>query len=694
MKKGKRAPATETGLRSRAEERLQEKPRSSEAVGTTAQETQRLLHELQVHQIELELQNEELRRAQVELEAGLERYTELYDFAPIGYLTLGRDGTIRKVNLTGARLLRLERSRLVGGRFGLFVAEDSRAVFSAFLKKLFKSRANEACDVALHADNSESCSVHIEAAASEDGQECRAVLLDITERQRAEEALRLSEERFRVALQYSPITVGTLDRELRYTWIYNARHGFVPETVVGKRPDELIAPKDAAELMALLRHVLETGKAERREVSGRTKGTRWDYQVSVEPTRDQQGKIAGLTLAMIDVTERKQAEDALREADRRKDDFLAVLSHELRNPLAPIMNSLFILDRAVPGGDQARRAHAVLDRQIAQLARLVDDLLDVTRITRNKITLQRQRLELNGLVRTTMDDHRSLFERSEISLELTPASAPIYVNADWNRLAQVIGNLLQNAAKFTAPKGATRVSVTADVTERRAVVRIVDSGVGMAPRMLSRLFEPFSQADNTLDRSKGGLGLGLALVKGLVDLHSGEISAYSEGLGRGTEVVVRLPLDLTEAEKLPAARPGVERNPRRVLIIEDNVDAADSLSEALAFGEHEVATAYNGPEGLTKAREFRPDVVLCDIGLPGMDGYEVARAFRADDDLNGIFLVALSGYALPEDLQRASEAGFERHLAKPPSIEKLEELLAQAPRRTIDTPTAGSRSRC
>ena len=242
----------------------------------------------------------------------------------------------------------------------------------------------------------------------------------------------------------------------------------------------------------------------------------------------------------------------------------------------------------------------------------------------------------------------------------------------------MVGNLLTNAAKFTGRGGSTQVSVARDGDKRQAIVRVADTGAGMSPGMLARLFEPFIQADRTLDRSKGGLGLGLALVKGLVDMHSGEVSAHSAGLGQGAELVVRLPLDaaatVTKAEPATAAR-----RARRVLVIEDNVDAADSLREVLEFDHHEVEVAYSGPEGLKKALQFKPELVLCDIGLPGMDGYEVARAFRADEALKGVHLVALTGYAMPEDLERAVGAGFERHLAKPLSLEKIADALAGLP---------------
>jgi two-component system CheB/CheR fusion protein len=371
----------------------------------------------------------------------------------------------------------------------------------------------------------------------------------------------------------------------------------------------------------------------------------------------------------------RDSERHLREVDQRKNEFLAVLSHELRNPLAPIKNSLYVLGRSTPGSAQAMRAQAVLDRQVSQLVRLVDDLLDVTRITRNKVQLRRERLELNELVRRTVEDQRSVFDGHGVRLEAELAPANVFVEADRERLSQVVGNLLQNAAKFTMRDGSVRVTVTADASARRAILRVADTGVGMQPETLARLFQPFVQAEQTLDRSKGGLGLGLALVKGLVELHGGEVSAQSEGLGRGTVFTVRLPLQETAAAEVSSAPVSSGRRRRRVLVVEDNRDAAESLRGVLELIGHEVAVAHSGPEALQKARTLEPEVVLCDIGLPGMDGYEVARAFRADELLRKAFLVALSGYALPEDLQRSASAGFAQHLAKPPSIEKLETLL-------------------
>jgi signal transduction histidine kinase/CheY-like chemotaxis protein len=381
-----------------------------------------------------------------------------------------------------------------------------------------------------------------------------------------------------------------------------------------------------------------------------------------------------------DIIEGVQAEEALRlanaqlmEGDRRKNEFIAALSHELRNPLAPISNSLFVLDRVPADSEQAGRAKRIIARQVRQLSTLVNDLLDTTRITRNKIKLNQERLDLNEAVRLALVDHLPSFELAQVQVDFVPASEPVSVFADPTRIAQIVGNLLSNSAKFTGKGGHTWVAIRREGAQ--AVLRVTDDGVGMDGETLQHLFEPFMQAAQSLDRSQGGLGLGLALVKGLAELHGGSVSAHSDGPGLGTEFIVHFPLDNQPAAEpmVSATRPGFTR--RRVLIIEDNVDAANSLREALEFCEHQVEVAHTGPDGIAKAQVYRPDVILCDIGLPQMDGYQVARALRADKDLGDTCLVALSGYALPEDREHAVSAGFDRHLAKPPSLEALEEVL-------------------
>jgi len=362
----------------------------------------------------------------------------------------------------------------------------------------------------------------------------------------------------------------------------------------------------------------------------------------------------------------------LREADRRKSEFLAVLSHELRNPLGPIRNSIYLLERAAPAGEQALRAKQVLRRQTEHLTRLVDDLLDVTRISVGKIELHRVQLDLREIVRRTTDDLRSLFVDGRVDLAVESPPDPVLVDADPTRMAQVLGNLLQNAAKFTPRGGAVRVRLA--VRDGAAELSVRDDGAGMEPATIERMFEPFTQADRTLARSSGGLGLGLSLVRGLVVLHGGTVTARSEGLGRGAEFVVRLPLATATAadgRKSPTPAPVG----RSILVIEDNEDGAQSLADVLELQGHRVHIAADGRTGISLARELRPDVVLCDIGLPDLDGYAVARALRGEAALGGMRLVAVSGYAQPEDRQRARDAGFDAHLAKPPEFGALLRVL-------------------
>jgi CheY-like chemotaxis protein len=384
-----------------------------------------------------------------------------------------------------------------------------------------------------------------------------------------------------------------------------------------------------------------------------------------------------------------RADEALRgaharlvEADGRKNEFLAMLSHELRNPLAPIRNSVYILERAQPGGEQATRAREVIDRQAHQLTKLTDDLLDVTRISRGKIRLQRERIELNRIVRGTAEDLREVFRRNGIELKVSVIREPLFVEGDPTRIAQMVGNLLQNASKFTERGG--HASLTLELDENgEAVIQVRDDGVGIQRELLPALFEPFVQGDRTLDRSRGGLGLGLALVKGLADLHGGEVSVVSEGPGKGALFTVRLPLETPAKRRLGLVR-SADRSTtrsRRVLIIEDNVDAAETLKIALELCDHLVEVAYTGPEGIERSRAWQPELVICDIGLPGMDGYAVARAIRANPALRSIPLVALTGYAGPDDVERALAAGFDLHLAKPPDLVSLEKVLAELAER-------------
>jgi signal transduction histidine kinase len=382
-----------------------------------------------------------------------------------------------------------------------------------------------------------------------------------------------------------------------------------------------------------------------------------------------------VTMTIRDVTELNRAMEALREADRRKDEYLAILSHELRNPLAPIRSAVFLLERADPASEGARRAREVIARQVGHLARMVDDLLDVSRIARGTIELRRIRVDLGELVRRAAEDHAPLLSAAGIALDLEVPEAAVPADADPTRIAQALGNVLQNSEKFTGRGG--RVTLSLTVAGGRAEVRVRDTGIGIEPALIGRVFEPFVQEERTLARSRGGLGLGLPLVKGLVELHGGTVEAQSGGPGSGAEIVLKLPLAAAAAPAEGADEGGDALTPggRRVLVVDDNVDAAASLCDLVAHFGHSVEAVHDGATAVTVAREHHPDVVLCDIGLPGMDGYEVARTLRAEPGLRDVRLVAVSGYAQPEDLARARRAGFDAHVAKPADPAAIARLL-------------------
>jgi PAS domain S-box-containing protein len=519
----------------------------------------------------------------------------------------------------------------------------------------------------------------------------------ITERKRSLEALRESEDRFRLLVQgvqdcaiYMLAPDGTVT-----SWSAAAERifGYREDEIVGQHRRVFFTKEDVAagRQQQIFGEAESNGHAEVELWRIRKDGSRFWANVLVTALRDDRGGLRGFAIVTRDFTERKRAETelregaerlraseaALREADREKTRFLATLSHELRNPLAPIRNSLYIMERATPGGEQATRAQATIHRQIGQMTGLIDDLLDVTRIAHGKIQLRRERLDLDELAHRTAEDHRAVFAKGDVRLEVLPSPAKVWVKGDRVRLAQVIGNLLQNAAKFTPPGGKAVLSVESSPASDHAILTVRDTGSGIGPEMLPRLFQAFAQADATLDRSKGGLGLGLALVKDLVELHGGSVSAASDGEGKGATFTIAFPLDVS-APRNTAAQSGLGgAAPRRVLLIEDNEDAASTLREVLELDAHVVEVASSGPEGLEKARAFRPDVVLCDLGLPEMDGYEVARSMRSDPGTAGVGLIALSGYAQPEDVEKARQAGFDAHLAKPATVESLERTMAR-----------------
>jgi signal transduction histidine kinase len=451
---------------------------------------------------------------------------------------------------------------------------------------------------------------------------------------------------------------------------------------------EFFFPEDRPRIMQeFIPGVLENGhgEVEIRFRHFKTGAARW-MAYKVLTVKDAAGEAVALATVSQDVTARKSMEDNLRslaaelsEADRRKDEFLATLAHELRNPLAAVSNAVQILRRGGRDRKTVDSASEMLERQVRQVSRLVDDLLDMSRITQGKIELRKEPVELAPIVEQAVEAARALHESPHYELTVTLPPRPVYVQADAARLAQVIGNLLSNAAKFTDTGGHIRLSVEHDGPQ--AVIRVRDTGIGIAARDLPRLFDMFTQVDTSLERSRDGLGIGLTLVRALVEMHGGTVEANSPGLGQGSEFVVRLPT-LAEAPRpgsRPTARVPARTVRRRVLIVDDNEDGAESLAILLQLAGHETHTAHDGLQAIEAAGRLRPDVVLLDIGLPRLNGYEVCRRIREQPWGRELRMVALTGWGQQEDRRRSREAGFDTHIVKPVEPEALMALLASLP---------------
>jgi PAS domain S-box-containing protein len=619
-----------------------------------------------MREVTSQVEGNEARLAQVRLEHTLESIAE-------GFFALGPDWRIVAANELTARYLGKPLDAVIGSDLWEVAGlPDS----SALQERFERARATGE-------------PVHFEYAAVVHpgfwaeihlyprGDQLEVYFSDISARKQAEQALQANEERFRAAFEASPdaINVNRL-RDGVYITVndgFTRVSGWSRQEVIGRSAIDLNIWVDMEQRGRFIERVARNECVQDMEVAFRRK----DDSVITASLSAQAFVADGETFLLAitrDVSALKQAEAALREADRRKDEFLAMLSHELRNPLAPIRNATYLLERVDPSGEHARRARGVLRRQSEHLTRLVDDLLDVTRITRGKIALQRARIDLRDAVERAAEDFRPTMAERGIAFRIELPEREVVAYADPTRVNQVVANLLNNASKFTRRDGEVVVSLRPDRTA--AEIRVRDTGAGIDPTVLPRIFDAFMQAEQTLARSEGGLGLGLALVKGIVELHGGEVRAHSAGIGAGTEFVVRLPLLVGRADASSERGPAhAASTGRRVLVVDDNVDAAESLAEILRMFGHEVDVAYDGTTALAKLESRRPDVVLSDIGLPGMSGYELAKAIRASGR-RGVQLIALSGYAQGDDVRRAKEAGFDAHVAKPPDLEELARLLA------------------
>jgi PAS domain S-box-containing protein len=515
------------------------------------------------------------------------------------------------------------------------------------------------------------------------------LVTDITERKRLEgelrrraEQLQESERRFTRFMQHLPGLAWIKDLQGRYLYANDAAEKAFRtprEALYGKTDEEVFPPETARQFRENDRRACSGGTGVQViETLEHEDGTLHHSVVSKFPIAGLGGEPSLVGGMAIDITDRLRAEEALREADRLKDEFLAMLAHELRNPLAPVRNALHIMKQPGANGAMLRQARDMAERQVRHMARLLDDLLDVSRISRGRIELRKEAVDVAAVIGRTVEAVRPLVEERRHELTLSLPAGPLRLEADPTRLEQVLTNLLNNAAKYTDPGG--HVWLTAGRDGGEVVLRVRDTGIGIAPEMLPRIFDLFVQAERRLDRPQGGVGIGLTLVKKLVELHGGRIEATSAGLGRGSEFVVRFPTlpEQHPGEKARAAgRGGASELPRRrVLVVDDNQDAADSLAMLLRLAGQDVRSAYDGPSALAQAKDFQPALVFLDIGMPGMDGYETARRLRGEPGLRGVVLVAVTGWGQEEDRRRSAEAGFDCHMVKPVEPKALDGLLA------------------
>ncbi|HEX2229247.1 MAG TPA: ATP-binding protein, partial [Candidatus Binatia bacterium] len=657
----------------------------------------------ELDEVRQELESAATKRVGMEtaLRQSEERLRTIIETEPECVKLLAPDGTLLEMNAAGLKMIEAESLHAVKGKNILeFVAPECRAAFGELTQRVLDGNSDRLVFeihgikgkrrwMETHAAPLRDASGHVYALV--------AVSRDITEHKRAEDALRASEERLKVALAASRMGVWEWDMESTEVFWSPECYDVIGQELSGGSFDsftKLLHPEDAGSLMELAHQAIENKtllSAEFRVVRPDDE-VRWVSNVG-RAEYDHDGKPLRMVGTIQDVTERKQLlaevqERAaqLAEADRRKDEFLAILAHELRNPLAPVTNAVEILRMNGLSNPESQRAAEMIDEQMRHMTRLIDDLLDVSRVTRGTLRLRKEEVDLAQIVKSAVSRARYIIDESGVKLTLELPSRPIKLYADRIRLIQVLSNLLHNAAKYTEHGGSVRLR--AERHDNQVVISVKDTGIGMPPDKLQDIFEVFAQLDVSLERTHGGLGLGLTLVKRLIELHGGSVEAKSEGLEKGSEFLIHLPaLQEASSDEVAGGSSGstskMALGALKVLVVDDNRAAADMLGTLFRLKGNPVQLAHDGEEAVAVAEKFRPDVVLLDLGMPKVNGYDACRRMREQPWGEKMIIIALTGWGRDEDRQRTREAGFDYHLVKPVRPLNLLEIIAELAKKRL-----------
>jgi PAS domain S-box-containing protein len=633
------------------------------------------------------------RRAEQERADETARIESVVNHVIDGIIAIDENGTVEAFNRAAEKLFGYQVAEVLGQNVKMLMPEPFHGEHDGYLANYRRTGQAKVIGIGREVEGrrKDGSTFPMELAVSEFWLSQRryftGIVRDITERKQAEERLRLKDVQLESITENTSAMLSRCSRDLRYIFVNRAYAELV------RKPRDEIQGRPIVEIMGhqgfeIIRpHVTRVLRGEVVEyesiVPFEGVGPRF-LHVRYVPDRDAQGEVVGWFASVADITERKRADARihdlvadLKAADLRKDEFLATLAHELRGPLAPLHSALEILRLANHDPDLLQHSRATMERQLSHLERLIDDLLDVSRITRDKIDLRRDYVELASVIHQSLEACQPLAESAYHEISLTLPPQPIYLHADPVRLAQVFSNILNNACKYTEPGG--RISLTAERQGSDAMIRIQDSGMGIPPDKLGSIFEMFAQTDRGSKRSQGGLGIGLWLVRRLVEMHGGSVEALSDGVGHGSEFIVRLPV-LIERPVAPLPKPTAEPptlTPRRFLIVDDSKDAAMSLAMLLKMSGNETRIAYDGLQAVEAARQFHPDVVLLDIGLPKLNGYDACRRIREQPEGKDMVMVALTGWGQEEDRRKSHEAGFDYHIVKPVDYRALMSLLAE-----------------